>query len=404
MRERMKLFTAKVTALLLARVLACSGAMQVQAATVLTKENFDYERYANDYPDLKAAFGTDREKLWQHYIRNGAREKRVVYVVGGDRGILDPNTALTKENFDFQRYANTYPDVQAAYGLNPDKLWNHYQTFGIKENRKAYVIGAGGDDEVVQAPQPSTYAVVVDVRAANAVMERNANASMNPASMTKILTLLVAVEHISDLNAPVTVPQGVIDYAKAELASRVGFSAGETVRVQDLLYGTILPSGADAALTLAIYVGGSHENFVRMMNEKLAQLGLSKTAHVTNCIGLYDANHHCTVKDVAVLLGEAMKNPLCAQILGARTYTTTGTAQHPGGITVRNNFLVQIDPMETNGNIRAAKTGYLRQAGSCAASYLVSKSGRHYICVTGNAGNSAQAIRDHALLYQQYAK
>ncbi|MBQ6734721.1 MAG: D-alanyl-D-alanine carboxypeptidase [Lachnospiraceae bacterium] len=404
MYKRIRACAAKLTAILLAAAIAWSCALPVCAATPLTKENFDHERYANDYPDVRAAFGTDKEKLWNHYMTNGAREKRVVYVRGGDRGFLDPNATLTKENFDFERYARTYPDVRAAFGVNRDKLWNHYQSFGIKENRKAYVFGAGGEDEVIEAARPSTYAIVVDVAAGRAVMERNANAKMNPASMTKILTLLVAAERVQDLNAGVAVPQGVIDYAKAEYASRVGFSAGEVVTVRDLMYGTILPSGADAALTLAIYVGGTPENFVSMMNAKLQQLGLSGTARMTNCIGLYNANHYCTVRDMAVVLGEAMKNPLCAEILGARTYTTSRTAQHPQGISIGNNFLRQIDPLEKNGNIRAAKTGYLRQAGSCAASYLVSKSDRHYICVTGNAGNAAQAIRDHATLYQQYAK
>ena len=73
----------------------------------------------------------------------------------------------------------------------------------------------------------------------------------------------------------------------------------ETVPVRELFYGTILSSGADAALGLATYVAGSQEAFVALMNEKLEELGIADTAHFTNCVGLYDEAHKCTVSDMA---------------------------------------------------------------------------------------------------------
>ena len=96
----------------------------------------------------------------------------------------------------------------------------------------------------------------------------------------------------------------------------------ETVPVRELFYGTILSSGADAALGLATYVAGSQEAFVALMNEKLEELGIADTAHFTNCVGLYDEAHKCTVSDMAVILEAAMDNDLCREVLGARTYET----------------------------------------------------------------------------------
>ena len=100
--------------------------------------------------------------------------------------------------------------------------------------------------------------------------------------------LLVAAEHIENLDDTVTITIDITDYCYVNDCSVVGFALDEVVPVRELLYGTILPSGADAALALAKYVAGSQEAFVALMNEKLEELGLSDTAHFTNCVGLYD--------------------------------------------------------------------------------------------------------------------
>src|SRR5699024_8410476 len=143
---------------------------------------------------------------------------------------------------------------------------------------------------------------------------------------------------------------------------------GETVTVRDLLYGTILPSGADAAAGLAFYVSGSLEGFVDLMNQKLEELGLSDTAHFTNCVGLYDENHYCTLYDMAEILGAAIDNELCREVLSAHTYTTSATEQHPEGLLISNWFLRRIEDKDTHGTVLCAKTGYVVQSGNCAAS------------------------------------
>lgn len=250
----------------------------------------------------------------------------------------------------------------------------------------------------------STYALLIDESTDEIVAEQNAYEIMNPASMTKILTVLVAAEHVQDLDEKVTITVDVTDYAFSHDCSTVGFSVDEQVPVRDLFYGTVLPSGADAAVALAVHVAGSQEAFVEMMNDKLAELGLSSTAHFTNCVGLYDKEHHCTIYDMAMILKAAVENDLCREVLSAHTYTTVQTAEHPEGITISNWFLRRIEDKDTGGEVICAKTGFVNQSGNCAASYQITDSGRPYICVTADAHSSWRCIYDHVAMYSLYAE
>ena len=249
----------------------------------------------------------------------------------------------------------------------------------------------------------SSYAVLVDLDTGEVVAQRDAKAVINPASMTKILTLLVAAEHLTDLDAPFTMTLEITDYAYVNDCSAAGFLKEETVTVRDLMYGTILPSGGEAAAALAICTAGSLEAFTDMMNAKLKELGLSATAHFTNCIGLYDEDHHCTVYDMAMILKAAVENELCRTVLSAHTYTTMKTEAHPDGINLSNLFLRRIEDKDTHGEVVCAKTGFVDQSGNCGASYAVSNEGKHYICVTANAWSAWRCIYDHVAIYQQYS-
>lgn len=249
----------------------------------------------------------------------------------------------------------------------------------------------------------STFAILVNAKTGKVIAQKNGDAYMFPASMTKVMTLLVASEHVKNLTDTVTITQDILDYCAAHDCSTVGFSAGETVTVMDLLWGTILPSGADAALALGRYVAGSDAAFVQMMNEKAASLGLKNT-HFTNCIGLYDAGHYTTCNDMAVIMNAAAANQLAMTVLVTPQYTTVPTLVHPSGITVRNLFLSRISPLSKPGVVLGAKTGYINQSRYCAVSYFVSTSGVPYICVTGQASSSMNAVTDHQKIYSAYAK
>ena len=249
----------------------------------------------------------------------------------------------------------------------------------------------------------STYGVLIDMDTGTVVAGREADTVINPASMTKILTVLVAAEHVTNPDDLVVMSQETMDYIYKNDCSTAGFALGEAVPVRDLFYGTALPSGADAALSLAEYVAGSQEAFVALMNQKVQELGLAGTAHFSNCIGLYSEENHCTVKDMAMILKAAVENDFAREILSAHTWTTTATPEHPEGIILSNWFLRRIEDKEFHGTVMSAKTGYVKQSGSCAASWEVSDSGKNYICVTGNAHSSWRCIYDHVAIYRDLA-
>ncbi len=258
---------------------------------------------------------------------------------------------------------------------------------------------AGMGEDVI-----SKYGIVIDINDSKILAMRDGKVRISPASMTKIMTVLVAAENIAEdaLEDEFTVTPEINYYSYSHGCSNAGFGDNETVKVADLFYGTILPSGADAAISLATYVAGSHEDFVELMNKKLETLGLSETAHFTNCIGLYDDDHYCTCYDMAMILRAAVANPLCREVLSTRIYTTSATTQHPNGIELSNWFLRRAEDKPIGGTITCAKTGFVKESGNCAASYATDDNGCDLIVVTGMSTSSWRCIYDHIALYRKY--
>ena len=250
----------------------------------------------------------------------------------------------------------------------------------------------------------SKQGILIDVDAGTILAKKGAFKRMVPASMTKIFTVLVAAENITpqQWNDMVTISLEATDFSYRNDCSNTGYAVDEQVPVRDLFYGTILPSGADAAVSLATYVSGSQEAFVDLMNDTLEKMGLSKTTHFTNCVGIYNDDHYSTPYDMAMILKAAMDNPLCRQVLGTRTYTTTQTDAHPDGITVSNWFLRRIEDKDTHSEIIGAKTGFVNQSGSCAASMAQAPDGKEYICVTAGSTSSWRCIYDHVDIYDAF--
>lgn len=290
----------------------------------------------------------------------------------------------------------------------------------IDENRNAgngETIAAYNDGKVYEASATavtanpgdsivSTNAIFLNMDNAQILSQKDAKVRISPASMTKILTVLAAAEHVEEakLDDTFTITLEVTDYGYRNDCSTAGFERNETVTVRDLFYGTILPSGADAAVGLAMYVSGSQEAFVELMNEKLSELGLAGSAHMTNCVGIYDEEHYCTVYDMAMILEAALDNPLCREVLSAHTYNTSATVQHPEGLLLSNWFLRRIEDKDTGGEVICAKTGFVVQSGNCAASFGKDAAGNQYICVTAGATSTWRCIYDHVALYKQYAQ
>lgn len=213
--------------------------------------------------------------------------------------------------------------------------------------------------------------IVIDLEDHTVLAAKNADEKIYPASLTKIMTLIVAVEKCEDLNETFTMTAEIIDPLIIEEASMAGFVPDEEVAIHDMLYGLMLPSGADAAVGLAYHIAGSEEAFASLMNEKAKELGLKGT-HFTNCSGLHDEDHYSTCQEIAIILEYAMKNELMYKILSTYQYTTASTEQHPEGILLTDTMFSRMYGNEPVGAfIIGGKTGYTIEAKNCLASFAV---------------------------------
>lgn len=290
------------------------------------------------------------------------------------------------------------------FGENTPGEEGLHETENASQGQTVYAYGETENTLQLGEDIVSTYAVFVDTQEDTILASKEAFTRMVPASMTKVLTLLVAAEHIENLDDTFTITQEIVDYSFRNGCSCAGFEKDEVVTIRDLLYGTVLPSGADAALGLAFYVAGSQEAFVELMNQRLAELGLSETSHFTNCVGIYDVNHYSTAYDMAVIMEAAIQNEICREVFAARTFETSLTEQHPEGMLLSNWFVRRIEDKDTGGMKVSGKTGFVDESGSCAASFGIDENGEIYICVTANAHSKWSCINDHAKLYQQFGK
>lgn len=291
--------------------------------------------------------------------------------------------------------------AKAAMSDSPDGLVPASEPEPVQPPEPAFFsVEATADTVQLGDEIGSEFAILIDLTAGTILAQKSPDTVISPASMTKIMTLLVAAEHIEDLDATETITFDITNYCYLNDCSVAGFLKDEEVPVRDLLYGTILPSGADGALALVNHVSGSEEAFVALMNEKAEELGLSDTARFANCIGLYDEDNHCTVYDMAMILKAAMDNELCRQVLTTKVYEIPASDAHPEGMVLSNWFLRRIeDHMPEGMEILGAKTGFVVQSGNCAASSARDAAGNEYLCVTGNTYSSWACIFDHAALY-----
>lgn len=290
----------------------------------------------------------------------------------------------------------TEPQEEVQEEKEPEEKKQASGSYYAKETDSTVEIGG----EVV-----SEYAILINNDTKEVVGKRNANEKIVPASMTKVMTVLVAAKHLSadQLNEVVTMSHEAIDYSYAGGGSTSGFVEDEEVTVKDLFYGTILPSGGDAAAQLAMYTAGDIDTFVGMMNDEAAELGLTNT-HFTNPVGFHSSEHYSTPYDISIIMMAALDNELCREVLTTKVYNSSGTNINPDGITISNWFLRRIEDKDIGGEILGAKTGYVDESGSCAVSSMTSASGTEYICCTAKSSSSWRCIYDHVDIYKTYAK
>ena len=258
----------------------------------------------------------------------------------------------------------------------------------------------------------SDYAVLLDVTAGRVVASKNPDVQANPASITKVMTLLVAVENIDNLDAEYTVPWQVTTHVALD-ATRAGLNSGDVFTLRDLLYGCILPSGGDAAVALAHYVSGmdadhvtdAEQWFADKMNERAKELGATNTNFV-NVSGLHDRSHKTTAMDMALMMAAAMQNPICREVLSTANYSSENTLRLPAaqladGAWHSTLFTGWLGA--DNHGIVAGKTGYTDQALHTLATYT-EIGGHQYVFVSMHVSGSGKAVQDAVTVYEEFCK
>lgn len=241
----------------------------------------------------------------------------------------------------------------------------------------------------------SPYAILIEKETGNTLAEHNSVQRIYPASLTKIMTAVLAIEHTENLNSTAVLPWN-FEKLYEEGASMAGFEPGEEVTYRDLLYGILLPSGAECCMAFAERVSGSEEAFTALMNQKAEELGMKNT-HFCNTTGLHDPDHYSTVEDIAILLRYALENQNFRAAFTSSFYTTVSTKQHPQGFTFYSTLFKNLDGTEIQGGeILGGKTGFTDEAGLCLAS-LAQVNGTEYILVTAKADGTLKTEPFHIL-------
>lgn len=201
-------------------------------------------------------------------------------------------------------------------------------------------------------------AVLMDADTGTVIAEKNKDAKLPPASITKIMTMLLIMEAIDKGNIKMDEKVKVSEYAASMGGSQIFLEPGEEMTVEEMLKGIAMASGNDASVAMAEKIAGSEENFVQMMNERAQQLGMNNT-HFSNCNGLPVANHYTTANDIAVMSRELLKHEEITKFTGAyQDYLRKETAS-PFWL-VNTNKLVRF-----YSGADGLKTGYTSEAKFC---------------------------------------
>ena len=212
------------------------------------------------------------------------------------------------------------------------------------------------------------------------------------AGLTKMMTTLVAIEEIDNLDKIVTIKErdfeGTVGYSKA------GFKVGDKVTYRDLLYGIILPSGADAVNAVVNNTLG-YDKFIKKMNETAKKIGMNDTSYA-NPVGKDDENNYSTSSDLAKLLKYALKNETFKTIFTTKSYKTSNGINLESTVNSYKNIL-------NTDEIKGAKSGFTKDAGRCLAS-ITTLNNVDYLLVVINSSTTSpyNAVKDTITIYDYY--
>lgn len=253
-------------------------------------------------------------------------------------------------------------------------------------------------ETAVTAPTVSAgAAILIDAEDGTVLYEKSADQKMYPASTTKIMTALVVLETLEELELGLDSEIIVPTEAQGVEGSSLYLKAGERVSVEELLYGLMLQSGNDSAVALAACVGGSVEHFVEQMNQRAAELGCQGT-HFLNPNGLYDADHYTTARDLAYIAREAMKREDFRTVVGTQKWSSEDDSART--FVNKNKTVFQYEGGD------GVKIGFTKASGRTLVS-SASRDGHGVIAVVLNDGNwfqDAYALMDYGFAVLETSK
>lgn len=256
----------------------------------------------------------------------------------------------------------------------------------------------------------SDYVYLVNLDTDTTIYQKNADEKCYPASTTKIMTYIVVTEQVDDLdNTMVTIEQDLLDELAGTGSSIAGLEnyAGEQMSVMELLYCMMVPSGNDAALVLADYIGnGDVSAFVELMNQRAQELGCTNT-HFTNPHGLHDEDHYTTASDIYKITEYAITTPHFTEVTNTTSYYLSLDEDGEAPLTTTNSLINENEPDYYYEYARGIKTGTTDEAGFCLVS-TATRDGVAYLCVAMHAPcydeygnyNSNGAMIDSKALYE----
>lgn len=272
----------------------------------------------------------------------------------------------TDDKNDNSQIADTQRDTEYV-----SAALNNSPIFKTQHSRDSYIIGQAADVvQITDSAITSQHTILVKLSSFESIAEKEADKIIYPASMTKVMTLIVACEAVTDLDEKLTVTEDIAKFAEDNDGSGVGLKVGESYRVEDLLYLISYQSDTIASHLIARHVAGSEEAFVALMNDKAVELGLTSTKFA-NCTGLYNDNNYTTCREMASIMAYAMDNEMvysCLSSFRGRPLTVGGVncIFYSGWYSSRFGD----NPKFTGGKIIAGKTGYTDESGytlvSCA--------------------------------------
>lgn len=302
---------------------------------------------------------------------------------------------------------------------------NKSALFPTRPSKASYIIGKSNNVITLGSEIQSQNTILVDLDSMTSIAEKNADAKMYPASMTKVMTLLVACENVEDLDEVLTIKQEHIDYYNQSGGGSSFFEmkdlVGEQLTVKDALYLISFQSDTISCILMAEHIAGGEKAFVELMNQKAKAIGLTGTNFV-NCTGLYNDNHYSTARDIASIMAYAIENEMAKEILfstDAHAFESSKfyTAKDPTKkLTYYPSPEWYIKSSRFNGKVKletstvvAGKTGYVDESGCSLVSIAKSTSGKYYINVMvgqpkGSGLTEAVLTQEVKYVYNTYIK